>query len=33
MSARDVGETAWELHGGGSVVALIHGFGLSRAMW
>lgn len=33
MSADDVGETAWELHGGGSPVALIHGFGLNRGMW
>ena len=33
MSVRDVGETAWELHGTGPAVALIHGFGLNRAMW
>ena len=25
--------TAWELHGGGPAVAMIHGFGLNRAMW
>ena len=33
MSAGDFGETAWELHGGGPPVALIHGFGLNRGMW
>ena len=33
MSARDDGGTAWELHGNGPAVALIHGFGLNRAMW
>ena len=33
MSARDVGETVWELRGSGPAVALIHGFGLNRAMW
>ena len=33
MSASDAGETAWELHGSGPMVALIHGFGLNRAMW
>ena len=27
------GETAWELHGSGPAVVLIHGFGLNRAMW
>ena len=33
MSAPDAGETAWERHGGGPTVVLIHGFGLNRAMW
>ena len=33
MSARDDGGTAWELHGSGPAVALIHGFGLNRGMW
>jgi len=32
MMAR-AGETAWELHGSGPAVVLIHGFGLNRAMW
>ena len=26
-------ETAWERHGSGPTVVLIHGFGLNRAMW
>ncbi len=33
MSAGGVGETAWERHGSGPPVVLIHGFGLNRAMW
>ncbi len=33
MSAPDSGETAWERHGSGPPVVLIHGFGLNRAMW
>ena len=33
MSAGSVGETAWERHGSGPPVVLIHGFGLNRAMW
>ena len=33
MSGLDVCETAWDLHGSGPAVALIHGFGLNRAMW
>ena len=33
MSAGDAGETAWERHGSGPPVMLIHGFGLNRAMW
>ena len=33
MSARDGGDTAWERHGSGPAVAMIHGFGLNRAMW
>ena len=33
MNAGDAGETAWELHGSGPAVAVIHGFGLDRAMW
>jgi len=33
MNARNAGETAWERHGNGPAVAMIHGFGLSRAMW
>ena len=33
MSAGSAGETAWELHGSGPPVVLIHGFGLNRAMW
>ena len=27
------GETAWEQHGSGPAVVMIHGFGLNRAMW
>ncbi len=27
------GESTWELHGSGPAVALVHGFGLNRAMW
>ena len=33
MSDGDARETAWESHGSGPPVALIHGFGLNRAMW
>ena len=33
MSSVDAGETAWERHGSGPPVVLIHGFGLNRAMW
>ena len=33
MNAGDAGETAWNLHGSGPAVALIHSFGLDRAMW
>ncbi len=33
MSAGSVSETAWERHGSGPPVVLIHGFGLNRAMW
>ena len=33
MSDGDGGGTAWELHGSGPAVALIHGFGLNRGMW
>ena len=33
MSPDDAGETAWEQHGSGPPVVLIHGFGLNRAMW
>ena len=33
MSAANADETAWELHGRGPTVALVHGFGLNRAMW
>ena len=33
MSTGDAGETAWERHRNGPAVALIHGFGLNRAMW
>ena len=33
MSAGDAGETAWERHGSGPPVVLVHGFGLNRAMW
>ena len=33
MSADSAGETAWERHGDGPAVVLIHGFGLNRAMW
>jgi len=33
MNARNAGETAWERHGDGPAVAMIHGFGLNRAMW
>ena len=28
-----MGESIWELHGSGPAVALVHGFGLNRAMW
>ena len=28
-----MGESTWELHGSGPAVALVHGFGLNRAMW
>ena len=33
MSAGSAGDTAWERHGSGPPVVLIHGFGLNRAMW
>ena len=33
MRIHDEDETAWELHGSGPAVALIHGFGLERGMW
>ena len=33
MNADDMGETAWNVHGSGPAVVLIHGFGLDRAMW
>jgi len=33
MSAGRAGETAWDRHGSGPAVVLIHGFGLNRAMW
>ena len=33
MSTRDADETAWERHGNGPAVAMIHGFGLNRGMW
>ncbi len=33
MSAGRADETAWERHGSGPAVVLIHGFGLNRAMW
>ena len=33
MSTRHAGETAWERYGNGPAVAMIHGFGLNRAMW
>ena len=33
MSAGHAGETAWERHGSGPPIVLIHGFGLNRAMW
>ena len=33
MTAGDTNDTAWEMHGSGPSVALIHGFGLNRAMW
>ena len=33
MSAGTADETAWEVHGSGPPVVLIHGFGLNRAMW
>ena len=33
MSAGNADGSAWELHGSGPAVALIHGFGLNRAMW
>ena len=33
MSTGTAGETAWERHGIGPAVVLIHGFGLNRAMW
>ena len=29
----DAGGTAWERHGAGPAVVLVHGFGLNRAMW
>ena len=32
-STGSAGESAWELHGSGPTVALVHGFGLNRAMW
>ena len=33
MSAGRAGATAWERHGSGPAVVLVHGFGLNRAMW
>ena len=33
MNTGTAGETAWERHGSGPAVVLIHGFGLNRAMW
>ena len=33
MSVGSADGTAWEQHGSGPPVALIHGFGLNRAMW
>ena len=33
MESGRAGESAWELHGEGPTVVLIHGFGLNRAMW
>ena len=33
MTTGNAAETAWERHGSGPVVTLIHGFGLNRAMW
>ena len=33
MSAARAGATAWEQHGAGPPVVLVHGFGLNRAMW
>ena len=33
MSAGVAGGTAWERHGSGPPVVLVHGFGLVRAMW
>ena len=33
MSAGHAEETAWDQHGSGPAVVLIHGFGLNRAMW
>ena len=33
MSTGSTEESAWEVHGSGPPVVLIHGFGLKRAMW
>lgn len=33
VSTRRAGETAYELHGQGPALALVHGLGLNRAMW
>ena len=33
MSIGYLEETAWDRHGSGPMVVLIHGFGLNRAMW
>ena len=33
MNASESNGTAWEVHGSGPSVILIHGFGLHRAMW
>ena len=33
MNSGTAGGTAWERHGSGPPVVLIHGFGLNRAMW
>ena len=33
MNTGNAGEMAWERHGSGPPVVLIHGFGLNRAMW